>query len=448
MSCPRARGLAPRASSTRARAAGLVGLVATALITLAGGAACGGGDGPVVVERAIAIQLARTATTTTPCADERAIRRVEARALTASGVALTPSGWPAAIDCATGATTVRWPETATQLAVVALGEVQGDADVPLYRARVAVDPAASAPIALVLQPEVAFIGVEFAFERDGNLEPCAGEVDDLQLYVATEGSGRAAYRALSVACAAGGVRVPVPLYPLGYVLQLDASAPGTGQRLYSASETRFPEKGWNAPYKLTLTPIGGRVALDWEFDLGAAVRSACDDPQVGVTDVEATLVPTLGGDPLAARLSCVGARPVRFPSARFGQGTELELRLEALGVHHFLGKSSFRMPAGDATPDTVRLLRVGTASVSIAARSEGCVSTTTLELGVKPAAAGAGVVFSRSVDTSSATLEIPELPYGDYVVELVGRAGGATVCSTRVERPVAARRALWEAVNL
>jgi hypothetical protein len=445
---PRARGHAPRVSSNDARAVvSLIGRLALSVFG-AGAVGCGADDAPLVLERTVTIQLARTATTTTPCAEERAVRRVEARALAASGVALTPEGWPAAIDCATSAATVRWPETATQLEVVALGEVQGDVDVPLFRGRVAVDAAAATPIAVLLEPEVAFIGVEFAFERDGNLEPCAGEVDDLQLYVATEGSGRAAYRALSVACAAGGVRVPVPLYPLGYVLQLDASAPGTGQRLYSATETRFPEKGWNASYKLTLTPIGGRVSLDWEFDLGTTVRSACDDPQVGVGEVTATLVPTLGGDPLTARLSCVGARPARFPSVRFGQGTELQLRLEALGVHHFLGKTSFRMPAGDATPDTVRLLRVGTASVSVAARSEGCVATTSLELGVKPTTPGASLVFSRRVDAASATLEIPELPYGDYLVELVGRAGGATVCNTRVERTVAARRALWEAVNL
>lgn len=394
------------------------------LVGLIGLMGCGGADSDA---QALTVRFSVTrGEGPLACSEVPEITAVDAQLRDASG-ALVPGGASRA-DCAAGVYTAFVPAGDYTLQLSAKGELSGDPGAVLFRG--------SGPVtgfgdeALVLDPQVAFLELGWTFGED-ELAPCGTEVDEVEVIVSA-GTGDGGFQG-RFACTETPQRVEAPLDLREYTIQVTANS-ADGFPLFRHTASRLLDRGLN-PYTANLMPLGGQVFVDWDFVVFAdemPVR-ACDAERIQVTEARVTIESLEGGATVSEAISCTD-RPRAFAAARFTQGRELELTIEAEGQARFVATERFVMPSGDRVGDRLVLHAVGTATAALTvatascapSRPDGFLLTASLEGGDGPRAE-----VTVGPDEDGATFE--DLWYGAYLVEASVLGPNGPLC-TRVER--------------
>ncbi len=409
-----------------------IGLVALVL------GACGGSDtGTGAVSVPLTVKFLRGGEGRT-CGQVGGVTHLDVSVYAPPGNVLR-GGFPQRFDCV-DSLVLQLPAGDQVIEVVARGTLGSDSEAALYRIRseIGVD---GAPLALVLLPEVAFLELAWTFGSD-NLAPCGTEVELIQVRVATGGSQAPAFEG-AFPCGQGSAVLPAPLELTMYTI--DVVAPSAeGFPLFTHQARRLLDRGDNQ-YTALLQPQGGRLYLDWEFGIGSNIVRDCASREVGVQSIKATVLSREGGTEVSETILCTEARPYAFRAARFTQGRQLSLVLEAEGQARFVAREDFTMTAGDRSGERLVMVPVGTATVSFAATSScTLVNWDATELTVSPVGQRGGpapLEQRLGRDVRSAVLN--DLPYGRYRVQLVQRLGSQKGCQADEEREIAARQNEW-----
>ena len=362
------------------------------------------------------------------------------------------AGFPRQVPC--GPILVEGPEGPSRLSIQALGTVDQDPAATLFQARV--DVALPGPSEIVtLRPEVAFVNLDWNFGERG-LEPCLNEVARIDVIVAKPGAGGSAFNQ-SFGCTDRPVRIERPFSLSSHTIDVRAVSSG-GFPSYARTEQQVFDRGTNQVLAL-LSPQGGQLLLDWQFELDGVIFQACDDLDVRVSTVRASvqgltlqegvLVPD-GSRAMAQDLDCAAARPVPFLPERFTAQRQLEVVLEADGARHrFRSVDRIVMPEGDALLDPSVLTAVGVATATVAAVSPDCdaMSAEAVTLEIRPKGL-ATVTATAGRAGGAALLTVPNLPYGAYDVTAERQPALPRCPPVTVERSIRARGSDWGLVEL
>lgn len=275
-----------------------------------------------------------------------------------------------------------------------------------------------------LAPEASFVETAWTF---GELElaPCANEVELVEISV--EDGASLAYRERAP-CSQGRLLLSRAFEPGAYTVTLRA-LDFKGLTLYAHSTSRLFGRGL-AAYSAVLTPFGGRLLLDWRFQLGEQVFEACDDERgqvrsvgIRVQRLERSSTGELVSDgsvPVEGELDCEAPRPVLFREARFRAGRWVSIQLEAQGEEHaFLGDVRAEMPReGDALVDVGPLAASGTARFEALVSSPECQLNLTSELEVRVEDSEGEILEQWFTGRRSESFVVERLAYGSYRVRL------------------------------
>ncbi len=423
-------------------------LAPLAAVALSAALAACGTDDPSSPEDAgftVAFSLSKGGTEQLPCSAVPDVDRVRVRVLASDGISPL-LGWPQQADCALGTFTDKGLGEGTYfLELTAQGELFGDPEATLFKARRQFTLPADRDIEISLAPEVAFLEVTWSFAT-GDLAPCS-EIESLTLAIGT-GAGSGSYNKSNIDCTAGRFAVPTPLLPQNLSLTMSALSKVSGSTLYTVAENRLLERGQNPPFAVVFRPLGGELLFDWAFLVGAASITACDDARVGVSSLHARVVDPQGED-FAADIPCAGQRPVRFPGERFTQGRALILELSAEGVQRFAFSRPFTTTAGDTDLGLLQLPAVGSATVTVTRQAgSSCVAgIDRVRVQVTPVGERTPIL-SVELPTTGGMVPVLDVPLGDYTVEAAGLQGAAVGCQTGGPRTIAGRTNRWEPLEL
>jgi hypothetical protein len=417
---------------------------ATVLLLIAG-AACGGENSPRAGFE-VRFLISRGGKTF-ECRDVAEVQSVEVTILNANGLTPLP-GWPRSADCASGSLTDQTlPAGSYVVEVAALGTLAGTPDTVLFRARREIT-LPSEPIEISLAPEVAFLAVEWSFERMGNLDPCDDEIDRVHLYVSTGAAGPGSYRNESLGCRDTPFSIPTPFLAQPYTVRLEAYSRQTGRLLYVVRDSqRVLQRGDNPTYQAVFVPSGGRLTFDWQFGVSGAISQDCTDPRVGVGAMNVHIENTLGDEPVDAAVDCRVPRPFTFRDARFGDGEQLRFELRGEGTRRFYASRLFTMPAMDLDLGLLTLNPVGNATVAFTVTPTCAAAVDGFEVTLSEVATGN---LSRDVDLDAMerSAALRDVVYGEYQVAIVGRRAGATQCSAQGRREIRDRENAWAPFDL
>jgi hypothetical protein len=422
-----------------------LGLIVLALSSSGALLACGGSAGEGTGDLAVSFELFRGGANV-PCSEATEVRRVEAR-LFAGATAV--AGFPRDVDCASGRFELRaLPAGSYTVELVARGEVGGEADAALFRARSTVEIPGAGEVSLSLKPEVAYLTLTWTFGEEG-LAPCGNEVASVGVIVSAGGSQAGAFRG-TFPCTGTPLAIPQPFALQSYTIRLDANS-AEGFPLYSLTDRRLLDRGQNS-YAAVLAPLGGRLYLDWEFALGMERTRDCSGPSVRVGELRATVRSLEGGQSVVERISCAEPRPYALKASRFTEGRRLEVELLAEGERHqWRSVETFVMPSRDRAAAPAALRQVGTATVSFTVSSTCAGAMTTgyrVRVVDKAADRGAPPTLEADLAPDARVLGIPYLVYGEYGVRVQQLLGRSVGCSVEGSRTIRARRNDWDALRL
>lgn len=362
------------------------------------------------------------------------------------------AGFPRQVPC--GPVLIQGPEGPSRLSMRALGTIDQDPAATLFQARV--DVMLPGPSEVVtLRPEVAFVDLDWNFGERG-LEPCLSEVARVDVIVATPGIGGTAFNE-SFGCTDRPVRIERPFSLSPHTIDVRAVSSG-GFPSYARTEQQVFDRGTNQVLAV-LSPQGGQLLLDWQFELEGMVFQACDHPVVGVSTVRASvqgltlqggvLVPD-GSRAMTQDLDCAAARPVPFLPERFTALRNLEVVLEAEGsLHRFRSVDRIVMPEGDALLDPSVLTAVGAATATVAALSPDCEPNRAEEVTVAVRPQGLSTVTATAGGAGGTSLlTVPNLPYGTYRVTAERQPALPRCPPVEVERSIGARTSDWGLIEL
>lgn len=188
-----------------------------------------------------------------------------------------------------------------------------------------------------------------------------------------------------------------------------------------------------------LLPLDVGLNVDWSFSVDEQSIRACDDAQVGVEELTATVRDDVGGLLAEQTIPCASARPYLL-DARFSPGEQIELELRAEGeARRFFGRASFEIGASTQAEDmSVELCAAGTASLSVEA-AESCAGAVSVTLRRGDAATVTRVELEAGVTEAEV-----ELCYGVYELSVESAAG----CSATTTRELGATEQRWAPVRL
>lgn len=379
------------------------------------------------------------------CSEVPEIRSARVTVFRADGVTVMPA-WPKSADCASGALVDRTvPAGDYVIEVAALGELAGESDVVLFKARREVTLPSSEPIIMSLMPEVAFLTISWSFKTLDNLGPCEEEIGRIALYVSTGAAGPGSYNNLDLGCDQGPFELPTPFLPQRYTVRLEAYSELTGRLLYTFGEDRLLERGENPPFHAIFQPIGGRLIFDWRFAVRGAIYQACNDPQVGASEVLATVQNRAGDEPFISPIACDTQRPHALQGVRYTQGQELDIELAAEGVERFYAAQALRMPQGDADLGMLTLQAVGSATVAftVTASSACAGGVAGFDVTLSDPVTQATVVENR-LGPMERSLPLADVPFGEYRVRIAGTNGPTVICETSGLRTIEGRSSVWD----
>lgn len=384
---------------------------------------------------------------TVACSAVSEAREAQVTLFAADGLSVRP-GYPKKVDCNGEFSDPSVPPGSYVVEVAALGQLDDDPDVQLYRARTEIT--APGTVDLSLQPQVGTLTISWSFESMGNLAPCDSEIGVLYLFVSTEAAGQGgAYQNLSLRCDQTPFVIPRLFSPQTYSIRLEAYGADTDRRLYSAFEMRVIERGNNPEYHVILRPIGGRLLFDFRFNVGGAAVQTCDDDRVGAQNVTAVVRSPLGDDPVIETIDCAASRPVTLSGVRFVQGLNLDFELFAIGRHRFKASRAITMTPGDNDLGLITLDAVGTATVGFTVTaSSACAGRADLyDVTVSDVVSG-NLVRSASLDANGRSYVVSDVPYGEYMVTIAGKNGPAELCRTSGRRSIQTTSNDWMAFEL
>ncbi|MEL7371939.1 MAG: hypothetical protein AAFN74_23645 [Myxococcota bacterium] len=375
----------------------------------------------------------------TPCREATAFDRIQVDVRRAD-INVSLPGFPTTVNCAVGTVTVPSIAPGAYVAVFeALGPLADDSEAVIYSARREI-LLPSSPVRVVLEPEVGFLSLAWAF-GDDDLAPCASEIGSIEVAVSPFGATVPIY-AERTNCLATPLRIPRPLLLQAYAISVDAFSSQDNLRLFRHAARRFLVRGDNS-YVAVLEPLGGRVNLDWRFALGPDLFTDCDAAVIQVPDVDIALLGRDGGNDVdRVTASCTDA-PFAFIANRYTQGRLLSAILVAEGMHRFEGQRDFEMPDGDFESGPITLHAVGTATVSTVVRTASCAED--LVTGYRVTTSGP-VDLTTQLDRWGP--QVPEvslggLRYGTYAFRVVQETGVGIQCVAQGQRHVGARANDW-----
>ncbi len=447
MLTPRASPRAPNGWGEPARARSPVRtMVGAALATVfvavgaIGYSACGedAGNGGFGLE--LSFQVASEGTLADfSCAAFTQVDRFEVTVVGQDSLAVLP-GYPVSSGCQPDPVFISGIQPGRySVEVVAWGPLGEVTDAVLFSGQRDFTFPRSEPLAVVLEPEVSFLELDWTFGDDG-LALCGTQIDSVE--VAIEGvDGFGAYVA-RFGCTQTPVRVPRPFVAQEYFIRIEAFSPQDELRLFVHADRRFLVRGENR-YLAVLEPLGGRIIVDWRFAIGTDALTDC---AAGVVDVDEVAIQVFSRDVVGlvdtATVSCTMA-PFGLDGNRYAQGRLLRIVARAEGKHRFVGAHDVVMPAGDLDTGQLTLDAVGSAVLTATVRTATCS-----EAGVTGYAVSVTGPFDFSENTlvlspSEPSVELSGLPYGPYDIELEQQAAGGIQCRARGRRFIGQRNNDW-----
>jgi hypothetical protein len=368
------------------------------------------------------------------CGEATEVREIEVTLFGTNGI--TPRvGWPRKATCEDTFTASDVEPGSYVLQVAAIGELQGDPNAVLYRARTDLT-VPSEGLSLSLQPEIAFLDLSWTF-GDNMLAPCATEVASIDVLVSGGGdpyTGR-------FDCNATPLSIEEPFSLQSYAIQVIAYS-AEGFPLFTADAQRTLDRGLNQ-YTAVLRPQGGQLKIDFAFLTGQVTTRFCDDPAVNATEIVARVENLQGGPPVSETFSCMEARPYAFKSARFTQGRELRLELIAEAAERYKGVQEIVMPAGDHDTGLMTMVPVGSATVAVRVESSTCAADVE-RFDVSVRLDGTPIELEQTIEPPSESSALIDLPYGTYTIEVQEIVGGEVECSVSGQRAISDRENDWE----
>lgn len=340
------------------------------------------------------------------------------------------------------------PPGSHRLRIEATGRIQGVTDV-LFARDVDVDIRADGrtnPERVVLAPRVAYFRISWVPPVEA-LDACGdGWSWEYTIEPEPDSSGANASNPIRAAhgCREKSVLVHRPLTTGEYEIEVTLFDE-EGRARYERVDTRVLSPGANE-YQALLTPIGGLIAVDWQFEIDGVVTRDC--AEFGVDEVRVALRAPGVTRPIFSRLvPCGIPRPTTLATGagplRIDADAPLRLEVSAEGAHLFRGAVDFDMPPG-AHEIVVTLSPHGQAELSWSLAGEACA---------RPAPSGFDVTLRDLVDeelvwstvTSYAQTSTTSaiLPYGTYAVTITAQRSGTTRCAAQAALPIDARRAVW-----
>lgn len=406
-------------------------------------AACGGDSGGQATTSVDVSFMVFKGGADVACASVSEISEVEIRVIAPSGA--LRAGFPRAIDCAAAHEAINLPAGEHIVEISARGELAGDMRAVLFRSTSTITTPETSTLQVSLRPEVAFLTINWSFGSSALL-PCDTEVGEVDVLVSTGTAQGTAFHQ-RFACMDTPVVVPAPLPLASYTILIDAYS-SQEFILFSGTAVRSLERGDN-DVTVMLAAMGGRLYMDWIFAIRGQPIRPCDDDRVMVTGVEASVSSTEGGNIVATEsFACGVPRPHGFVGQRYRPGRMLEMVLVAEGVQRFRGVERFMMPAGDRYQDPPLVLEaVGTASVSVSVRTSTCAELLSDAFSIEIFDVdGGGVepVAEVNLNLGMHDVAIPDLPFGDYWVDVALMRGRDRLCTVRERRSIDDRLAVWE----
>lgn len=371
------------------------------------------------------------------CAALPEITEVDVLLRDADGAAV--AGIPTSADCGAGTwEATGLPAGAYTVQITAKGALSGDDSAVLFRG----STMANAPgtVDLVLDPQVAYLTLDWTF-GEAALGPCGTEVDTVDVIVST-GAGQVGSFSETFACTAGPIEIPQPLDLQRYLISVTGNS-SEGFPLFTHTAERILDRGQNV-YTANLMPLGGQVFVDWDFVVhsGDMPVRPCDAESVQVQDALVTIASLEGGAPISEYVTCT-QRPHAFAAARFTQGRQLSLRIEAVGAERFLAEETFTMPAGDRVGERLVLHATSTATVGIEVSTSSCTPAQLDGVGLTITLQEEARALEVTVPPDEDSVVLPDLWFGTYIIEAVLHTPQGDLCPRRERRIVDDGHADW-----
>jgi len=357
------------------------------------------------------------------CSSIDDIKKTEVSLRSGGGI-FEVTGFPREVSCADGMFELSVKEGEYLLQITAYDETS----LELYQARRNIVIPDSNVLEFSLEPQKARLHLNWSFETMDDLTPCTDQVAELDLTVAASGASGDAYNA-RLKCTDGPVWLDRYFSPRTYTVLLIAISPD-GYTVFKKRETRVLERGQNE-YHAILDPEGGRLMMEWQFRLpSGTIVSDCNEAEVVLDEIELTVSTDLGDDPVKETIACAQNGTYVSNTKRFTKGSPLKFELLGNGAHRYRYYEFFLMPDGDKNFELVTLEPVGNASLIWSkTATSGCqtqenfsyhITVTDEEDGEK--------VLEAEASQSHSNHAITDLPYGSYMVDIVGKNEQSTFC--------------------
>ncbi len=405
------------------------------LLPLAAGlTACGGASESGALQVGFTVSRGGPAL---PCAQVSEVLEVDVLLKDATGAVV--GGVPRSAECADGVWSVSGVEAGEYtVQISAKGALSGDTSAVLFRASEVVTAPGSFDV--VLQPQVAYLALDWTF-GEAELGPCGTEVDTIDVIVST-GAGQEGSFSETFACTDGPVSIPQPLDLQQYLISVTANS-SEGFPLFTHAAQRLLDRGLNT-YTANLMPLGGQVFVDWDFVVqsGDMPVRPCDADSVQVLEALVTIESLEGGAPISEMVDCTD-RPHAFAAARFTQGRQLALRVEAVGAERFIAEETFTMPAGDRVGERLVLHATSTATIAVEVSTSSCTPAQDDGIDMTITLQDDTRQLDVTVPAGERSVVLPELWFGTYLLEASVRTPQGPLCARTEYRVVDDGHADW-----
>lgn len=365
------------------------------------------------------------------CGDVADIKKTEVSVRSAGGIAEVP-GFPKEVSCAAAVFELSLKDGEYVLEITAFDQ----AGLGLYQARRNIEVASGANLEFSLEPQKARLKLDWSFVAMGERSPCTDQVNEIDVTISASGSSGDAFNA-QFKCDAGPVWIERYFSPRTYTVLVLGISPND-YTVFKTRETRVLERGENE-YHSILNPVGGRLMMQWQFKLpqGGHIPD-CNDPEVGLDQIELSVRTDLGDEPIQETLACAQNGSYSLNTKRFSQGSLLHFELIGDGVHRYRYFESFIMPDGDKNFGLLTLEPVGDANLLwTTTATSGCNNQTNFSYDITITNEDSGrKAVEVELGQSQSNYAVRDLAFGDYEVKIVGKNAQDTFCQVSGSRAI------------